>query len=96
MNYLKKTCSGMQKLKRQLLIKFKVYEQDYLTCLDYTYHNSPDRIYEWCNVYVRHLRCDLNSRDDDLFSNLYMFRTIYIELNAPQAPELVSVCHICP
>jgi hypothetical protein len=28
------------KIKRQLLIKFKVYEQDYLTFLDQTHHDS--------------------------------------------------------
>jgi hypothetical protein len=56
----------MQDFKRQLLIKFKVYEQDYHTFLDHTYHNSHDGIYEWCNICFCHLRCDLSSCDVDL------------------------------
>jgi hypothetical protein len=30
------------------------------------------------SIYIRHLRCDLNSCDDDLFFNLHMVRKIYI------------------
>jgi hypothetical protein len=30
------------------------------------------------NFYIYHLRCDLNSYDNDLFSNLHMVKTIYM------------------